>query len=112
MTEDFRSQRGDRAPGDQRQHEASDLDARGAGLTMGALAAMVVIVCVLVAGLFLWFGTIRQPPALRPPHSAAPPLQTDEPLDRRAIEARARARLAGIDEAMRQTAVAGWDGPR
>lgn len=113
-----RTQRGARAKDDRRRYEASDLDPRAAGWTIGGLGAIVVVVCLGVAGLFLMFGSVRGPAPVPPVASAAPALQIDERADREAIDARAQARLergrgrAGLDAAMHRTAAAGWDAPR
>jgi len=113
-----RTQRGKPAKDDHRTYEASDIDPRAAGLTIGAVALIVVIVALGVTGLFRAWGAIRQPPSPPPAGVAGPRLQVDERADRAAIEARARARLEGkrggvpIEQAMRDTAAAGWDAAR
>lgn len=113
-----RTQRGKPAKGDHRTYEASDVDPKAANLMIAAVAGIVFLVCLGVAGLLLWFGTLREPSAASPSPSASPLLQTDERADRITIEARAHARLEGkaggmaVEQAMRQTAAAGWDASR
>lgn len=106
-----------RGPGDPSRGavERSDMDAKGAGWAIAALAGTVAIVCLGAAVLLLLLGTMREPAPAKPVAPAAPRLQTNERADRAAIEARAQARLAGKDggvpikQAMRETAAAGWD---
>ena len=113
-----RTQRGKPAKGDHRTFEASDVDPRAASVMIAAVAGIVFLVSLGVAGLLLWFGTVREPSATSPTASAFPLLQTDERADRIAIEARARPRLEGksggmsVEQAMQQTAGAGWAAPR
>jgi len=113
-----RTQRGKPGKNDHRTYEASDIAPKAASLTIGAVAAIVIIVALGVAGLLWHFGTLHQPPSFLSIAPAGPRLETDERGERAAIEARARARLAGKDggapiaQAMRQTAAAGWDQPR
>lgn len=114
---EIRTQRGEASAGDQRTYEASDVQPKVATLTIGAIAAIVILVALGVAALFWAFGSIRQPPPPKPVAPAGPRLQADERADRAAIEARARARLEGrdgvsIEQAMRETATAGWDAAR
>jgi hypothetical protein len=118
MSEEVKTQRGDPDPS-RGAYERSDMDARTAGLTIGGLAGLVVIVAGAVFLLFLAFGEVRQPPVPVPRLAApAPALQTDERRDRAALEAPARARLKGRDggapiaEGMRRTAALGWDAAR
>lgn len=113
-----RTQRGRPKKGDHRTYEEADVSPRAASLTIGAVAAIVIIVALGVAGLLWHFGTLHQPPSQRSIAPAGPRLETDERADRAAIEARAKARLAGksggipIEQAMRETAAAGWDQQR
>lgn len=110
-----RTQRGKPKKGDHRTYEEADVSPKAASLTIGAVAAIVIIVALGVAGLLWHFGTLHQPPSQRSIAPAGPRLETDERADRAAIEARAKARLAGksggipIEQAMRETAAAGWD---
>lgn len=118
MTGKVRTQRG-KSDASGRMVETADVDVRGVGLAIAGIAALVVV-GALAAAAFLWTqGSIREPPALMPQTAApAPALQTNERNDRQAIEARARARLAGRDGgvpiglAIRRTAALGWDAPR
>lgn len=99
--------------------EPTDAAAGKLGLTAAALVGTVLLLCALVAGLFLLFDRESPPPgaapAGRPPE---PRLQVKEPDQRRRLEAAAAANLApgagriGIDEAMRRTAAAGWGDAR
>jgi hypothetical protein len=113
-----RTQRGKPAKGDHRTYETSEISAKAASLTIAAVAGIVFLVCVGVAGLLLWLGAFREPTATSPSASASPLLQTDERADRIAIETRARARLGAkaggipVEQAMRQRAAVGWDAPR
>ncbi|MBW8783190.1 MAG: hypothetical protein JF593_00880 [Novosphingobium sp.] len=118
MTGEVNTQRGADDPA-RGAYETADLDAKGAGLAIAGLGGTVWLVALAVAGLFLLFGGIREGTPPQPQVAApAPPLQTDERLDRRAIEARTRARLEGRDgglpigEAMRRTVADGWDAGR
>lgn len=113
MTREAVTQRGasDAAQG---TYERTDMDPRAAWLTLGAIMATVALVCLGVAALFALFGSLRQAPPGRPV-APWPQLQTNERRDRMAIERAAQTRLHSnvtIEQAMRQTAAAGWDGPR
>jgi hypothetical protein len=114
----IQTQRGAPDPG-RGAYERTDVDPTAARLTLSAMIGTVALVCAGVAGLFALFGGLREPARPAPPQAQpAPLLQTDERADRAEIEARAIARLhasgggVAIDEAMRRTAAAGWDGPR
>src|SRR3546814_20753045 len=80
--------------------------------------SLVIIGSAAIAGLFLWFGSMREPAHERLAISDAPALQVSERADRAKIEARARARLQGgaggvpLKKAMAQTVAAGWAAPR
>lgn len=92
--------------------EPTDIQPRKAAWTLAAVLATVLIAIGLVAGFLALQGGLREPRPHPPQPRAAPMLQTSEPADRAAIEARAIARLHSgttIDEAMRRTAAASWD---
>ena len=92
--------------------EPTGIQPRKGAWTLAAVLATVLIAIGLVAGFLALQGGLREPPPHPPQRRAAPVLQTNEAADRAAIEARATARLhsgTAIDEAMRQTAAAGWD---
>src|SRR3546814_9503060 len=95
---DIRSQRGDPSDNPEangRAYEESDVNPLAARLTLGTAVALVIIVSAAIAGLFLWFGSMREPAHERLAISDAPALQVSERADRAKIEARARARLQG-----------------
>lgn len=112
-----RTQRGKPGQNEHRTYEASDIAPGAASLTIGAVAAIVIVVALGVAGLLWHFGTLHQPPSKRSLAPAGARLEANERADRSAIEANARAVLAGsrggipIGQAMQETAAAGWDKP-
>lgn len=94
--------------------ERSDLSPRGAGWALAGLLATLAIAGGVVAAFLAVCGHLREPTPAPPALRLAPMLQVSEPGDRIAIEARARAKLAGhggapIEQTMRRTAAAGWD---
>src|SRR3546814_4502913 len=61
---DIRSQRGDPSDNPEangRAYEESDVNPLAARLTLGTAVALVIIVSAAIAGLFLWFGSMREP---------------------------------------------------
>jgi hypothetical protein len=111
MSEPTITQRGaaDRERG---AYEPADVNPKAAWLTLGAVIGTVALTCAGVAGLFALFGQLREPTPLSPMPRGAPMLQTDERADRAVIGARTRPKPLRIDQAMRQTASAGWDSTR
>jgi hypothetical protein len=90
--------------------ERSDLSPRAAGWALAGLLTMLALAGGIVAAFLVNCGHLREPTPPPPALRLAPMLQVSEPADRTAIEARARAKLAGNEAAMRRTAAAGWDG--
>lgn len=88
--------------------ERSDISLRAANWTLGGLLATVALAGGIVAAFLAICGHLREPAPPPPAPRTAPMLQISERGDRIAIEAHARAKLAGNAEAMRRTAAAGW----
>jgi hypothetical protein len=89
--------------------ERSDLSPRAASWALAGLLALLALSGGIVAAFLAVCGHLREPSPPPPKLRLAPMLQVNEPADRVAIEARARAKLAANADAMRRTAAAGWD---
>jgi hypothetical protein len=82
------------APG----HETRDLPPRGILLALLGIFVLIGLSAAIVAGLLRFLDSQAQPPSLTTFPSVAetpagPPLEVDPAAERRALEARARARL-------------------
>src|SRR3546814_17156666 len=95
---DIRSQRGDPSDNPEangRAYEESDVNPLAARLTLGTAVALVIIVSAAIAGLFLWFGSMREPAHERLAISDAPALQVSERAYQATISDSAPTRLLG-----------------